>query len=149
MSLDLTAVRCSAAWAAKRQERLRAALGADAYRDLEAAVLWGLGLRAQDLQDRRDLGRSSLYEHLDRVLKTPPVLNQTEENESPAPPPPGLPPALAARVMELLVRQRLDAAAIAEQLAAQDGTHLGPEAIQTYLQAAGLADYTGDGSQLG
>ena len=143
MSLDLTAIRCSAAWAARRQERLRAALGEDAYRDLEAAVLWGLGLRAQDLQAHRDLGRSSLYEHLDRVLKTPPALDQARENEPPAPPPSGLPPALAARVVELLVGQRLEPAAIAKQLAAQDGTQLSSEAIQSYLQAAGLADYIG------
>jgi len=143
MSLDLTAVRCSPAWAVRRQERLRTALGEEAYRDLEAAVLWGLGLRAQDLQGLRGLGRSSLYEHLDRVLKTPPVLDLAEESEPPTPPAPILPPALATRVVELLVGQGLEPAAIAEQLAAQDGTHLSPEAIQTYLQAAGLADYTG------
>jgi len=48
--MDWIKMRFSAAWAAKRQERLKAALGEEKYRDLEAAVLWGLGARAQDVQ---------------------------------------------------------------------------------------------------
>lgn len=66
--MDWTKMRFSAAWAAKRQERLQATLGEERYRDLEAAVLWGLGARIRDVQAVRGLGRSSLYAHLAGVL---------------------------------------------------------------------------------
>lgn len=136
-------MRFSAAWAGKRQERLKAALGEEIYRDLEAAVLWGLGIRVQDIQVVRGLGRSSLYEHLARLLEIAPLLELATDGGNPQPGDPPIEPALAARIVELLVGERLDSAAISRRLAEQDGTPLSPDAVQAYLQHAGLADYTG------
>ena len=139
--MDWTTLRFSAGWAAKRQERLKAAFGEAVYRDLEAVVLWGLGARAADLQGVRGLGRSSLYEHLTAVLTAPPTLpgDAAEESAQPAARP--VPPAVAGRIVELLVGHRLDAAGIVAQLATQDGTQVNAAAVQGYLQQAGLADY--------
>jgi hypothetical protein len=141
MKMDWTTMRFSAAWAAKRQERLKASLGEESYRDLEAAVLWGLGARAQDLQAMRGLGRSSLYEHLMRLLASSPDLAAVPDGDSPGPVDPPLEPALAARIVELLVEQSLDPEAISRRLAEQDGTQLSPEEVRAYLQRASLADY--------
>jgi hypothetical protein len=56
MNMDWDKMRFSAAWAAKHQERLKAALGEEKYRDMEAAVLLGLGARIRDMQAVRGLG---------------------------------------------------------------------------------------------
>jgi len=141
--MDWATMRCSAAWAAKRQERLQAALGEGTYRDLEVAILWGLGARAQDLQAVRGLGRSSLYEHLGHLLTAPPRGELATADGDPVPTAPTLEPALAARIVELLVGSRLEPAEIAQRLAEQDGTQLSVEAVTTYLTEAGLAGYAG------
>jgi len=139
--MDWTTLRFSTAWAAKRQERLKATFGETIYRDLEAVVLWGLGARAADLQGIRGLGRSSLYEHLTALLDAPPALAGDLADAAPAPAALAVAPAVAGRIVELLVGQRLDAAGIAAQLAAQDGTQVSVMDVQAYLQQAGLADY--------
>lgn len=141
--MDWTTMRFSAAWATKRQERLKSALGEETYRDLEAAVLWGLGARAEDVQGVRVLGRSSLYEHLTRVLTSPPDLAGVTDDDNPGPAVPPLDPTLAARIVELLVGQRLDPAGISRRLAEQDGTHIHPQEVLAYLRQASLADYAG------
>ncbi|MBC8449331.1 MAG: hypothetical protein H8D78_16405 [Chloroflexi bacterium] len=137
-------MRFSAAWAAKRQERLEAALGEEKYRDLEAAVLWGLGARIQDIQAVRGLGRSSLYEHLVNLLTDTQFSELATDGGHPEPTdPPPFEPTLAARIVELLVGQRLTPAEIAERLAEQDGTQISGEEVSAYLEQAHLADYRG------
>ncbi len=139
--MDWTTLRFSTGWAVKRQERLKAAFGEATYRDLEAVVLWGLGARAADLQGVRGLGRSSLYEHLTALLDAPPPLAGDLADAAPEPAALAVTPAVAGRIVELLVGQRLDAAGIAAQLAAQDGTPVSGADVQAYLQQAGLVDY--------
>jgi len=141
--MDWANMRFSAAWAAKRQERLQAALGDEKYRDVEAAVLWGLGARAQDVQAVRGLGRSSLYEHLANLLTDPQLPELATDGGHPEPADPPMEPALAARIVELLVGQRLTPAEISQRLAEQDGTQISVEEVTTYLEQANLADYAG------
>jgi len=141
--MDWANMRFSAAWAAKRQERLQAVLGEEKYRDLEAAVLWGLGARAQDVQAVRGLGRSSLYEHLAGLLTDPQLPELATDGGHPEPAGPPIEPALAARIVELLVGQRLTPAEISQHLADQDGSQISAEEVTTYLEQANLADYAG------
>lgn len=141
--MDWAKMRFSAAWATKRQERLKATLGEEEYRDLEAAVLWGLGARIRDVQAVRGLGRSSLYEHLIRLLTDTQLPELATEGGYPEPADPSIEPALAARIVELLVGQRLTPAEIADRLAEQDGTHISAEEVTAYLEQANLADYAG------
>ncbi|MFQ6016087.1 MAG: hypothetical protein ACE5NP_11690 [Anaerolineae bacterium] len=136
-------MRFSAAWAAKRQGRLKAALGQEKYRDLEAAVLWGLGARIRDVQAVRGLGRSSLYEHIAGLLTDSSSPELATDGGHPEPADPLIEPALAARIVELLVGQRLSPAEIAERLAEQDGTQISAEEVTAYLAQANLADYEG------
>ena len=141
--MDWAGMRFSAAWAVKRQERLKAALGEEQYRDLEAAVLWGLGARIQDVQAVRGLGRSSLYEHLASLLTDPELPELATDGGHPEPADPLLGPALAARIVELLVGQRLTPVEISQRLAEQDGTQVSVEEVAAYLEQANLADYAG------
>lgn len=138
--MDWAGMRFSAAWAAKRQERLKAALGEEPYRDLEAAILWGLGARIQDVQAVRGLGRSSLYEHLASLLTDPELPELATDGGHPEPAF-SLGPALAARIVELLVGQRLTPMEIAQRLAEQDGTQISVEEVAAYLEQADLANY--------
>jgi hypothetical protein len=117
------------------------------YRDLEAVVLWGLGARAADLQGVRGLGRSSLYEHLTALVGAPPALAEPLADAAAEPVTLPVTPIVAGRIVELLVGQGLDAAGIAAQLAAQDGTQVSAAVVQSYLQQAGLADYRGSAWQ--
>lgn len=141
--MDWANMRFSAAWAAKRQERLQAVLSEEKYRDLEAAVLWGLGARAQDVQAVRGLGRSSLYEHLASLLTDPQLPELATDGGHPEPADPPIEPALAARIVELLVGQRLTPAEISQRLAEQDGSQISAEEVTAYLEQANLADYAG------
>jgi hypothetical protein len=113
------------------------------YRDLEAVVLWGLGARAADLQGVRGVGRSSLYEHLAALLGAPPALAEPLADAAAELVTLPVTPIVASRIVELLVGQGLDAAGIAAQLAAQDGTQVSAAVVQSYLQQAGLADDRG------
>lgn len=140
--MDWAGMRFSAAWAAKRQERLKAALDEEQYRDLEAAVLWGLGARIQDVQVVRGLGRSSLYEHLASLLTGPELPELAADGGHPEPEF-SLGPALVARIVELLVGQRLTPAEISQRLAEQDGTQVSVEEVTAYLEQANLTNYTG------
>ena len=141
--MDWANMRFSAAWAAKRQERLQSVLGEEKYRDLEAAVLWGLGGRIRDVQAVRGLGRSSLYEHLTSLLTDPQLPELATDGGHPEPANPPIEPALTARIVELLVGQRLPPSEIAERLAEQDGTQISAEEVTAYLEQANLADYAG------
>jgi hypothetical protein len=142
MSMDWTKMRFSVAWAAKRQERLQATLGEERYRDLEAAVLWGLGARIRDVQAVRGLGRSSLYEHLAGVLTDTQSPEMANDGGCPETADPAVEPVLAARIVELLVGQRLSPAEISQQLAEQDGTQMSAEEVAAYLEQAQLSGYT-------
>lgn len=50
---------------------------------------------------------------------------------------------MAARIVELLIGQRLTPAEISQQLAKQDGTQMSAEEVAAYLEQAQLAGYTG------
>ncbi|HIE17291.1 MAG TPA: hypothetical protein EYP71_03750 [Dehalococcoidia bacterium] len=141
--MDWVNMRFSAAWAAKRQERLEAVLGKEKYRDLEAVVLWGLGARVQDVQAVRGLGRSSLYEHIAKVLDGQVLSELATDGGDDEVAEASIEPALATRIVELLVGQCLSAGEIRDRLGEQDGTRLSDREVAFYLSDAGLEGYEG------
>jgi hypothetical protein len=143
----------SEGWARRRQEHVKAILGEETYRTLEALIRWCWGAPVEEARAGLLLGRSGFYWRLEQVLARLPHLledgrchngRRRPQAEAPTQAESQMEEETAGRIVEIVVGQPgLSPAQVSQRLQEQDGTAVEAETIADYLAQAGLAHYAG------
>jgi hypothetical protein len=130
-------------WARQRQAQVKAAIGEETYRTLEALMRWCWGEEVEQVIADLPVGRSGFYYRLTQALIRLPqaFADERQHNGRPAS---ALDSGVAGRTVELVVGQPgLTPAEVSQRLAQQDGTRPSPGVVTDYLTQARLADCGG------
>lgn len=132
-----------AGWARRRQAHVKAAIGEETYRALEALMRWCWGEEVEQVITAMPVGRSGFYYRLEQALtRLPQVFADGRQHNGRRGAAMGS--QVAGRIVELLVGQpEITPAEISRRLAGQDGTRVSAEDVVDYLAQAGLGDYRG------
>ena len=143
----------SEGWARRRQEHVKAILGEETYRTLEALIRRCWGAPVEEARAGLPLGRSGFYWRLEQVLERLPQLledgrchngRRRPQAEAPTQTEAEMEEEVAGRIVEIVVGQPgLSPAQVSQRLQEQDGTWSDPQRIADYLSQARLVHYAG------
>lgn len=132
-----------AGWARRRQERVKAIIGEETYRTLEALMCWCWGVEVEEVVAEMSVGRSGFYYRLEQALVRLPqaFADGRQRNGRKAE---GMDSAVVGRIAEMVVGQPgITPEEVSRRLAQQDSTQVSVEEVADYLSQARLTDYCG------
>jgi hypothetical protein len=132
-----------AGWARRRQERVKAVIGEETYRTLEALMCWCWGAEVEEVIGEVAVGRSGFYYRLEQALaRLPQVFGDGRQHNGRQVA--AMDSTVVGRIVEMVIGQPgITPEEVSQRLAQQDGSRVKAEEVADYLAQARLADYHG------
>jgi hypothetical protein len=132
-----------AGWARRRQERVKAVIGEETYRTLEALMCWCWGAEVEEVIGEVAVGRSGFYYRLEQALaRLPRVFGDGRQHNGRQVA--AMDNTVVGRIVEMVIGQPgITPEEVSQRLAQQDGSRVKAEEVADYLAQARLADYHG------
>lgn len=132
-----------AGWAHRRQERVKAIIGEETYRTLEALMCWCWGAEVEEVIGEVAVGRSGFYYRLEQALaRLPQVFADGRQHNGRRAA--AMDSTVAGRIVEMVVGEPgITPKKVSQRLAQQDGIRIEAEEVADYLARTQLTDYHG------